>query len=230
MPDARLRETPQRERENSGAGNSQANSPTQGGRKVTTYRWAGTTENNGEDAKSREGLATAAPSENNTPPEPRGSSAVRSARPTQEQRKAQPPSSGMSPRVEPYYRPNKYVEQGPGATERPNNNTSGFAETPRTESNRTYRSPQQESAPLYKAPRVESAPSPPAPRIERTRDPVPLRQSAPSMNRDSGPGTHPTPSQNRSGGNPGASSAGKSGENRPAGASAGGEAQGRNRK
>jgi hypothetical protein len=231
IPNARISETPRPERENSGTGNSQANSPTQSGRKVTTYRWAGTTENNREDAKSREGFTTTAPSENNTPPnEPRGSSAVRSARPTQEQRKAQPPSSGMSPRVEPYYRPNNYVEQGSGAAERPNNNSSGFAQTPRTESNPTYRSPQQESAPSYRAPSVESAPSLPAPRIERARDPVPLRQSAPSMNRDSGPGNHPTPSQNRSGGNPGASSAGKSGENRPAGASAGTEAQGHNRK
>ncbi len=151
-------------------------------------------------------------------------------RPTQEQRKAQPPSSGMSPRVEPYYRPNNYVEQGSGATERPNTNSSGLAETPRTESNRTYRPPQQESAPSDRAPGVERVPSPQAPRVERAPDPVPPRQSAPSVNRDSGPGTHPTPSQNRSGGNPGASSAGKSGENRPSGASAGAEAHGHNRK
>jgi hypothetical protein len=214
----RIMETPQRERENSGAGNSQENSRTEGRRKVTTYRWAGTTENNREDAKPRESV-TAAPSENNTPTEPRGSSAVHSERPTQEQRKAQPPSSGMSPRVEPYYRPNKYAEKGSGATERGNNNSSGLAGTPRTE-----------SAPSYRAPKVESAPASPAPRVERAPDPVPPRQSAPSMNRDNGPSNHPTPSQNRSGGSPGPSAAGKPSENNPSGASAGGEAHSHNRK
>ncbi len=52
----RIMETPQRERENSGAGNSQGNSPSESGRRTTTYRWAGTTENNREDGKSARGF------------------------------------------------------------------------------------------------------------------------------------------------------------------------------
>jgi hypothetical protein len=230
ITNARSMETPQRQHENSGAGNSQGNAPSEGGRRVTTYRWAGTTENNREDAKSREGSATAAPSDNNTQSEQRGSSAVRSERPIQEQKKAQPPSSGVNPRGELYYRPKNNVEQGSGATERRNNNNSGFVETPRTESNRTYRQPQQESATPYRAPRAESAPSSPAPRVEHAPDPSAPRQSAPSVNRDSGPSNHSTPSQNRSGGSSGASSAGKTGEKSPSGASDGGAAHSRDRK
>jgi len=227
--DARIKETPQRERENSGAGNSQENSPSEGGRRMTTHRWAGTTENNRGDARSREGSATAAPSDNNTPSERRGSSGVRSERPTQEQRKAQPPSSEASPRIEEYRRPNNTVERGSGSTERRNNNSSDFAETPRTESNRVYRPPQQDSAPSYRAPSVDTPRSSPAPRIERVPDTAAPRQSAPSFNRDN-PRNYSTPSQNRSSGSPGPSSVGASGGNSPSGPSGGGDAHGRNRK
>ena len=226
----RIRETPQRGRENSGAGNSQGNSPSEGGRRATTYRWTGTTENNRENTRSREDSAPAARSDTNTPSGQRDSSGVRSDRPTQEQRKTQPPSSRVSPRIEEYHRPSNDVEQGAGATERRNIRSSGFAGTPRTESNRTDSPPQQESAPSCRAPRVESAPSSPAPRVEHAPTSAAPRQSAPSVDKDNRPHNSWTPSQNKSSGSSGPSSAGKSGGNSPSGASEGGDARSRNRK
>ena len=223
-------ETPQGARENSGAGNSRGNSPSEGGRRVTTYRWSGTAENNRDNSRSGEGSAPPARVDNNTPSEQGGSPGVRSDRPTQEQRKTQAPSSRVSPRIEEYHRPNSPVEQGSGATERRNSRSSAIAETPRTESKRTYSAPQQESAPSDRAPRVENAPASPAPRVEREPEHAAPRQSTPSVDRDHGPRTYSTPSQNRGGGSQGSSSVGKTGGNSQSGASDRGEGHGRNKK
>ena len=215
----RITETPQRGSGNSSAGNSQDKSSSGGGRRTPTYRWAGTTDSSRDNLKPRDGSAAVAPPDNNTPSEQRGSSGVRSERPVQEQRRDAEPSPRVTPRGELYYRPDNHMDQGSGATERGNNRSSGSTETPRTESNRTSSAPQQERAPSYRAPRVESAPSYTAPRVERAPDNPAPRQSAPSVERDSGPRTHSTPPQNRSGGNPGSSPGGNPKENSSSGQS-----------
>jgi hypothetical protein len=212
LSNGRVLETPQSERANPGIQNQPGNSSAaQGGRRATTYRWVGTTENNREGTRPGGGSAPAVRSENNGSSGQQSSSGVVAKRPVPEQRKAQQPSSGVSPRIEEYHRPNGNIEQHSDTTGRRSNRSAGSAETPQTEGTRTYTTPRSESAP-HSAPTGESAPSYAAPRRES-----PPSYSAPQQG-ERAP-SHAAPPPSRGGGDPAPSSGGKSGASSSSGQS-----------
>lgn len=201
-------ETQQREHSIAGSpGLQRTESVDSSGRKTTTYRYSGTREIISEG--TRPGRDPDA--------EPR--TRVRSEDPVREERKAQPPPSRVTPRIEEYHRPNNGAAQRSVVVEPSNTGNAPTGEARRTEGYRKFSSPQPASNPPGNAPRMEQSPRRAAP-----------RSPAPSIERDSGPRISSTPSRSRSGGDMGASPARKSEEMRSSSPSGAREARGRDRR
>ncbi|HTY60648.1 MAG TPA: DUF6600 domain-containing protein [Acidobacteriota bacterium] len=225
----RARWAPRREPPNPGAKSQQENTPSdQGARKVPTYRYTGTLENNSENAKPGENTAPAARPDTTRTSEPRNAPGVLLERPAPEPKRAQPPSSVVSPRTEEPRQPNN-SEQGSGA-QQGNSRGSGPAETPRTGGYHVYRPPRSESAPPNPPPQTENTPPPSTPRAEHAPDNAAPRQTAPAAEKGDGSRNSSAPSQNKSSGNSGSSSSDKSGGKSSSDAPAGGDQHSRDRK
>ncbi len=224
---ARIAETPERARANIGVTNLQRSESTdQSGRRVTTYRYAG--ENRAEERTLP--LREAQTSRSRVDSEPRGHSSVPSETPVQEQRRAQPSPSRVTPRVEEYQRPNDHIEQRSITAGRSFVGNSGNSEPPQTEGYRTFTTPPSGREPVYSAPKAVNPPSYAAPRIEQAPGYASPRQSESSAGRESVRRSYSTPSQSRSGGNPGPPSSGRAERKSSSGSSSGGPARARDRK
>ena len=208
-PDTRATvETQQRERSSTGSpGLQRTESVDPGGRRTTTYRYAGAREINPDGTRPGRDPVAEQRSE------------IRSEDPIREQRKAQTPPSRVAPRIEEYYRPSNGAAQRSVVVEPPNNGNTATGESRRTEGYRKFGAPQPANDPPGNASRMEQTPGRAAPRAP-----------APSVERNSGPRISSSSSRSRSGGDSGASSSRKSEESRPSNSSGGREAHGRDRK